>query len=95
MLQVVLNRKDPFKNKRCSNSSTLDDANLYRQAFQANYSSTVSDHRNKKQSQKKLSGKRLFKAKPLLAYGWWPSGKFKLTNHDSTGGKSFSVLTSI
>lgn len=41
MRKVVLNRKDPFNNKRCSNSSTLDDANLYRQAFQANYSSTA------------------------------------------------------
>ncbi|KAL9986121.1 hypothetical protein ACROYT_G000204 [Oculina patagonica] len=39
---VELSRQDPFNNKRCSNSSTLESANLYRQSFQVrNYSATA------------------------------------------------------
>ena len=40
--QVEINRKDPFNNGRCSQSTLLDDANLYKQRFNVGYSATVS-----------------------------------------------------
>lgn len=41
MRKVEIIRKDPFKNKRCFNSTALDDANLYRRTFQVGYSATA------------------------------------------------------
>lgn len=40
MRKVEINRKDPFNNGRCSQSTSLDDANLYKQRFDVGYSAT-------------------------------------------------------
>ncbi|CAH3139000.1 unnamed protein product [Pocillopora meandrina] len=39
--KVEIHRKDPFTKKRCQNSSSLSDANLYKHNFQVNYSATA------------------------------------------------------